>query len=68
MSERSIQLEEIPGLLTIQKVKPKLSKTKTRVTQVHGSMKGKNVTDLVKSIKEKKENLAKEKEEKKKGK
>ena len=55
LSEKSIQLEEIPGLLTVQKVKPKLSKTTTRVTQVHGSMKGKNVLELVQSIKEKKD-------------
>ena len=62
LSEQSLQLEEIPGLLTVQKVKPKLSKTTTRVTQVHGSMTGKNVLEIVQSIKEKKEKEAKEKD------
>ena len=65
LSETSIQLEQIPGLLTIQRVKPKLSKKSTRVTQVHGSMTGKDVLSMVKTIKEKKENDEKEKEAKK---
>ncbi|XP_065672342.1 uncharacterized protein LOC136090155 [Hydra vulgaris] len=64
LSEKSIQLEEIPGLLTVQKVKPKVSKLTTRVTQVHGSMKGKNVLDLVKVIQDNKNQEIKDKEEK----
>ena len=37
--EEALQLEDIPGLLTVSKVKPKqLCKSSTRVTQVHGSM------------------------------
>ena len=65
LSEKSLRLEEIPGFLTIQKVKPKLSKATTRVTQVNGSMNAKNVLELVKSIKDKKEQQCKEKEESK---
>ena len=55
MNEKSLALEEIPGLLTIEKVKPKMSKETTRVTQVHGSMHGKDVLKLVQEIKEKKD-------------
>ena len=55
LSEKSLQLEEIPGLLSVQKIKPKLSKKTTRVTQVHGSMTGKNVLQIVQSIKDKKD-------------
>ena len=38
LHEKSIVLKEIPGFLPVQKVKPKLSKKNTRITQVHGSM------------------------------
>ena len=41
--ERSIQLDNIPGLLTIQKMKPKQASKSIRVTQVHGLMEGKEV-------------------------
>jgi len=68
LSEKSIQLEEIPGLLTVQKVKPKMTKVTTRVTQVHGSMKGKNVLEMVKVIQDKKDQELKDKEERKSGK
>ena len=40
--------------MTIEKVKPKLSITTTRVTQIHGSMQGKEVLKMVESIKKKK--------------
>ena len=40
-SERSMQLEKIPGLLRINKVKPKTSKENVRVTQDHKSVGGK---------------------------
>lgn len=63
MAERNIQIEEIPGLLTVKKVKPNMEKTSTRVTQVHGSMRAKDVASLVKDIKEQKEKRAQEKEE-----
>jgi hypothetical protein len=48
--EKSIRLENIPGLLTIQKIKPKQASKSTRVTQVHGSMEGKEVIKVVKRI------------------
>jgi len=51
LNEKSIALEEIPGLLTVGKVKPKnnVSRT-TQVTQVHGSMHGQDILKLVKEI------------------
>ena len=62
-NEKSLRLEEIPGLLTVQKVKPKqLTKPFTRVAQVHGSMEAEDVISLVKSIKEQKEQRVKLKE------
>ena len=54
LNEKSLSLEYIPWLLTIEKVKPKMSK-ETRVTQVHGSMHGQDILKLVKEIKEKKD-------------
>ena len=60
--EESINIEEIPGVMTIQKVKPKTSKKSTRVTQVHGSMKGRDILATLRDIHDKKEQekLAKE--------
>ena len=55
LSERSIQLEEVPGLLTIKKAKPTLEKSSVRVTQVHGSMRVKDVVSKVREIKEEKQ-------------
>ena len=52
---KSIRLENIPGLLTIQKIKPKQASKSTRVTQVHGSMEGKEVIKVVKRINEDKQ-------------
>ena len=69
MAERSIQLEEIPGLLTVKKVKSneeKKAAATTRVTQVHGSMRAKDVAAKVKEIKEEKQKKQTEKEEAKK--
>ena len=63
MSEKSIDLEEVPGFMTIEKVKPNLSKQTTRITQVHGSMQGKDVITMVETVKKKKEDLEKKKEE-----
>ena len=50
-------LEEVPGLLTINKVhKHKVSSTNTRCTQgVYGSMEGKDVINLVKEINDEKQ-------------
>ena len=62
-NEKGLRLEEIPGLLTVQKVKPKqLTKSSTRITKVHGSMEAKDVINLVKSIKEQKKQKVKSKE------
>ena len=36
--------------MSVQIVKPKLAKTKSRVTQVHGSMKSQKVLELLKDI------------------
>ena len=61
--ETSLNLEEIPGFLKVNKVKPKPSSVNHRVTQVHGSMEGKNVLKLVQDIKEQKEQKEKAKDE-----
>jgi hypothetical protein len=58
MVERNVKLEEIQGLLTVKKVKPNIEKASTRVTQVHGSMRARDVASLVKDIKEQKEKKA----------
>ena len=47
LSEKSPQLEEILGLLTVQRVSIELS-------QVRGSMTGKNVLQIIQSMKDKK--------------
>ena len=62
--ERSLQLGHIPGLLTIKKIKAKKTETNIRVTQVCGSMEGKNILQVVKSIKDKKAQKAKAQVEK----
>eukprot|EP00111_Clytia_hemisphaerica_P010398 TCONS_00030366-protein len=38
LGEKSIALEEVPGLLSIKKVKPATEKKSVRVTNVYGSM------------------------------
>ena len=49
--EKSLNLEEIPGLLTINKVKPKdLQKKSSRITNVHSSMEGQDILFKVESI------------------
>jgi hypothetical protein len=63
LNESTINIQEVPGFMSIQKVKPKLSKSKTRVTQVHGSMKAKMVLDKLKVIDDKKIETEKSKEE-----
>ena len=45
-----IKVDQIPGFMTIQKVKPKPSKKTTRVKQVHGSMKGENILTTLQEI------------------
>ena len=58
-SEQSLQIEDVPGLLKINKVKPKTPKDNVRVTQVHGSMEGKQILEKVAEIK--RDKLEKEK-------
>ena len=58
LSERFINLEEIPDLLTVKKVKPNLEKTSVRVTQVHGSMRVQDIITKVKQIKDDKQKKA----------
>ena len=56
--EKSLKLDDIPGLLTINKVKPKeLIKNSTRVTNVHGWMEGQDIlarAEVIQKVKEKK--------------
>lgn len=61
LTENEIDLEAA-GVLTTEKIKPKEKKEKVRVTQVWGSMTGKNVLSMVKDIEEKK-SQAKERKE-----
>ena len=67
LHQKSINLNEIPGLLTIQKIKSTQSngmhKATTRLTQVHGSMEGEDVLKLVESINNLKEKKVQEKED-----
>ena len=67
LHEKSINFNEIPGLLTIQKIKSTQSncmhKATTRVTQDHGSMEGQDVLKLVESINNSKEKKTQEKED-----
>ena len=51
-NEKNLQLDQIPGLLTIHKITPKRTETNVRVAQVCGSMQGKDMLQVVKSIKE----------------
>ena len=53
-SESSINLEHVPGLLKVNRIKPKSAKENVRVTQVHGSMEGKQVLERVAEIKKEK--------------
>lgn len=63
--ERGLQLEEIPGLLTVKRVKHKeLNKTKnTRVTNVHGSMEAQDILSKVEAIEKEKKEKKTQKEE-----
>ena len=63
VSDESIDLEAA-GVLTVEKVKPKEDKKKTRVTQVCGSMTGQDVLFMVKEIEAKKAEVKQRKDEK----
>ena len=63
ISEKSTSLQEIPNLLPVTKVTPKVNKENIQVTQVHGSMEVKEILEKVSAIKEdnaKKEQAKKE--------
>ena len=63
--EKSLNLEEIPGLMTVHKVKPKdIQKKNTRITNVHGSMEGQDMLSKVESIELEKKRKVSDKEEK----
>ena len=54
--ENSLKLDAIPGLLTINKVKPKdMSKKTTRITNIHWSMEAQDILSKVESIEKEKE-------------
>ena len=53
-NEKNVQLDQIPGLLTINKITPKRTETNVRVVQVCGSMQGKDMLQVVKSTSEEK--------------
>lgn len=65
--QTSLKLEEVPGLLTINKVKPKdiTKRQHTRVTNVHGSMEAQDILAKVKSIEKEKNEKEHQKEKKK---
>ena len=63
-SERSLSLNDVPGLLPIDRVNPKTDASEnTRVTQNHGSLEGKNVLSMAETIRIDKDNKKKAKEE-----
>ena len=52
--EKSLELDDIPGLFTINKVKPKELKKSTHVANVHGLMEGQDILAIVEVIPKKK--------------
>ena len=65
-NEKNLQVNQIPGLLTINKITPKRTETNVRVTQVCASVQGKDMLQEVKSIREKKSRNVEAKKAKKK--
>ena len=61
--EKSLELDDIPGLFTINKVKPKELKKSTHVANVHGLMEGQDILAIVEVIPKKKEKKKKEEAE-----
>ena len=66
--EKSLNLAEVPGLLSVNRVKPKeVNQTKTtRVTNVHGSMEAQDVLSKVASLEGEKQKKICDSEEKEK--
>ena len=65
ISEKSISLEEIPNLLPLIKITPKVNKENIQVTQVHGSVEGKKILEKVSAINEDKAQKEQAKKERK---
>ena len=65
ISEKSISLEEIPNLLPLIKITPKVNKENIQVTQVHGSVEGKKILEKVSTINEGKAQKEQAKKERK---
>ena len=65
-NEKNLQINQIPGLLTINKITPKRTETNVGVTQVCASVQGKDMLQEVKLIREKKSRNVKGKKAKKK--
>ena len=55
LSDSSINLENVPGLLEVSKIKPKQGKENVQATQVLGFMEGKKILERVSEIKKEKE-------------
>ena len=64
-NEKNLQINQIPGLLTINKITPKRRETNVRLTQVCASVQGKDMLQEVKSIREKSRNVEAKKAKKK---
>ena len=65
-SPNEINIEEVPGFMPINIVKPKKDQEKlTRATLVHGSLHGTEILKIVKEIKQKKVDAEEKKEKKK---
>ena len=65
ISKKSISLQEIPNLLPLMKITPKVNKENIQVTQVHGSMEGKKILEKVSTINEDKAQKEQAKKERK---
>ena len=55
--EKSLQLSEVPGLLSMNLIKPRdiTKKKSTRVTNVHGSMEGQDILSKVAELEKEKQ-------------
>ena len=60
-TETEMNLEEVPGLLQMKKVRPKKTKS-TRITSVHGSMAGSSILEKLQLVENEKEEADRRKE------
>ena len=68
LNEKTLDLEKVPGLLTVKNVKPKMSKKSNKVTNIHGSIMGKGILELSREIEDGKKRKQAAKEDRKKNK